>query len=1247
MMLAYIESKLKEIEGGLFQKICNLYVAAEYGQVSAPGAQIGTNKTTPGTPDAYIANEDGSYIFIEYTTQSSGLFEKISTDIDKCIEHSEENKLILSRILYFHTSHPLAASNNAVLKQKCNDSDCKLDLFDISTLASELYNKYPYILKDELGIDVDTGQILPINDFILKHDSKKLAVPLDVEIYGRADQIKELLIKIRNHDIVLVFGPAGIGKTKLAVEVCKKFEEDYPDYRVLSIKNNDLNLYEDYKRYFAPQKNYLVFVDDANQITSFKHLLDYVSKDENKKFKIIATVRDYAKESVIKKILDHEMLTPELIEIKPLLDEDIIKIAENNYSIKNHMYLDRIVEIAKGNPRLASMASKIVKETNSLGSIHDATGLVERYYNDVIEDNQINEDDFVIMACIYMLDGIYFEDTETMGKLFDITGLTEERFKMRAIELHRNEIIDYCEDVAVKPSEQILSCYLAYCAMFKKKYILISDILRAFFKSNNASIISGINGIYNYFRYDEVYSYLKEQVDIAWSEVGKDDNDLQLKYLRAFHAFNPDETLSLIKSTINDASKKQYTGDYSIKKRISDDYDIELEILKGYANTPHYKSAIDLAFLYSDKKQDKYDDIISILTSGNAFGINEVSHRKEYEQQLYLINKAIEKAMKWGNKFYCQLFIELAKHYLKIGFEYNNSSGKHTFTFGEIQLLLCDGAKKIRELIWLSLLELYSIDTYKIRIISVLYEYNIRYNYNQGSNEEEIAAFDSKYLFKFKELIDIKHFENIHPYYTAIKQLSRFGVDINQQVDFYLGNNIFSLYYWLLGEKFSNFDFETRKEFKEKDIRAKLDKFFTDDFLQTIENWDQIKLNKEKFGHDLYQIDESMREVIISAFDKDNVDCLTVLKKVLDAKARLIFPYGLIFKKSIEKCGMKETENEILNIAKTEKLFFVYCYLQVLDEPYINTHYLDILNNYYAEEIGSSNNYIIKIDLLKKFYKLDRSIYINIIGKILETEKDRPLSRISFHQIFGAFEDVNKIREYFSSNIELLKLLYFKMLKTNNDNDYQNEFFKQFLIWDVISIEEYIDFNMTNEENPYMMPYAEKLVCIWDMENYKEQMNVAISVLIQPEDELLTELKKDSITKAIFTLKQDGSHRNKQDEWIKEYINNYYNENYRIERIFVTISEFLEERRLEHIGLLVTLNKSIDLFKRIRFEPSSKGWSGSEIPIIDKEIEFYKKILNLLEDIELLEHRIFINEIITRREKYKKQRKIDEFLRDY
>ena len=184
--------------------------------------------------------------------------------------------------------------------------------------------------------------------FVAKHDANRMSAPLGTEFLFREKELEKAKTALHDNDVLLIAGPAGVGKTRFALELCRQLAVEN-GYTVFVIKNNNLQLYEDLVSAVEEGKEYLVFVDDANELSGLNHVLEYLPKaamGARHISKLILTVRDYARKQVMQRVM--EVIQPETIKISTFSDDDIRKLMETCYGITNRVYTDRIVAIAQG-----------------------------------------------------------------------------------------------------------------------------------------------------------------------------------------------------------------------------------------------------------------------------------------------------------------------------------------------------------------------------------------------------------------------------------------------------------------------------------------------------------------------------------------------------------------------------------------------------------------------------------------------------------------------------------------------------------------------------------------------------------------------------------------------------------------------------------------------------------------------------------------------------------------------------------
>jgi hypothetical protein len=123
-----IQYALKELDGGAFQKLADQYLHRKgLKEIHSSGSVAGSNKVRKGTPDSFFLTDDGKYIFCEFTTQQSKVFEKFSDDIAKCLD-KEKTGIDLSKIkeIVLCCTSDLSAKELNNLHEQCGKSGINL-----------------------------------------------------------------------------------------------------------------------------------------------------------------------------------------------------------------------------------------------------------------------------------------------------------------------------------------------------------------------------------------------------------------------------------------------------------------------------------------------------------------------------------------------------------------------------------------------------------------------------------------------------------------------------------------------------------------------------------------------------------------------------------------------------------------------------------------------------------------------------------------------------------------------------------------------------------------------------------------------------------------------------------------------------------------------------------------------------------------------------------------------------------------
>ncbi len=192
------------------------------------------------------------------------LFAKIKSDIEKCLKEDLPNSEI-EEIIYFHTSSRLTAEQDRQLHNLCETHGISLRLIGIDTLAELLYLSYPRLVRDFLGLTIDTEQIQSVKDFVKQHNAPVLAAPMDIPFLFREEELKSISTAFQSRNVVVLKGAAGNGKTRLALHFAEDYAEKH-EMKLYCIHDKSLPLFEDLRIYLTSPGKYFIVVDDANEL---------------------------------------------------------------------------------------------------------------------------------------------------------------------------------------------------------------------------------------------------------------------------------------------------------------------------------------------------------------------------------------------------------------------------------------------------------------------------------------------------------------------------------------------------------------------------------------------------------------------------------------------------------------------------------------------------------------------------------------------------------------------------------------------------------------------------------------------------------------------------------------------------------------------------------------------------------------------------------------------------------------------
>lgn len=666
-LITDIKQKINTIGSAEFQQFCDVVLSKMYPDwnIHSLGMKAGTGKTTTGNPDTYFRIEKGDfagkYVFVAYTTQQcNGIYGKIREDIEKCLDESKTglSKKDIAKIIVCHTSDNLKAGDDKKLHDLCDD--IPLEIYGIDELSSVVYNRFPTIATDILHLPFVTGQIQDQKDFIESYDASDLAAPLDTPFLFRKKKCEEIVDSLKDHRFAVLTGRPGVGKTRLALEVCRKYAESN-HAELICISNHGLELYEEFLRWVEQPGKYIILVDDANDVEQMEALIRYSVSGSHYDIRFVMTVRDYARDSVLTCI--RAVSEPNVFEIVALSDEEVTEFIGKVLNIRNQHYIDQIVRIAEGNPRIAYMAGKLAIE-NDLSRIQDVSSLMDQYYAKVI-DKSVGSDEFLCITAgiLALIRAVSLSNLENLEEIFQSGIIERNGFVECCRKLVNLEVAEERYSIIVF-SDQCFANYMIYYTFFRRKLIPFSTVLDIGFRFFIEGINQAASVILNTFNNEDASDYLKDQVRIVWDKYKNgSDQELFEKFAEVYHLFFPDESLLLAKRKIDAIETEVIPDCIDFDRRMYDYSDPVLNLLNGYATIPEYlDNAMDLALQFALKSE------LNLIKFKHWFNTNfEIN-----EDSGFIGYKLQDKAIAFMNK-HCLDCIPASKVFLSIGSEWLTS----------------------------------------------------------------------------------------------------------------------------------------------------------------------------------------------------------------------------------------------------------------------------------------------------------------------------------------------------------------------------------------------------------------------------------------------------------------------------------------------------------------------------------------------------------------------------------------------
>jgi len=1212
-----------------FQELCDRYLFREgYQRINRIGAQVGKEKTIKGRPDTLFSLPSGRYVFAESTTEEKSLYEKLASDIEECFDESKIGIPAekIERIILCHNSK-LAPAEEEALTVACQKRGCLLDIFGLNRLSFGLLEKHQILAKEYLGIELDSGQILSPSDFIKRYQKSAFATPLDLQFHFRKDELNAALAELPTNDLLVITGPAGVGKSRFALECIERFIDQHPAYQPFCVFNKWLPLYEDLKVYFGNDGHYMIFVDDANHLSQLELLLELLHEQrESRHIKIILTVRDYALSTVRKAGRDHSAKAE--LELEPLKNEQIAEIIEAEFGIRNHYYLDRICKIAKGNPRLAVMAAMLAKETNRFESISDASNLYDGYFSSITDDlSELESGRLLKLGGILAFFGSLDRTTDRFKEIAESFGFSETDFWEGLEKLHAAELVDLHENEVAKISDQVLATYLFYRAFFKLESADFSVLLAEYLRQYEYKFRESIYPVLDIFDREFVLQRLQKHVDAEWKAAHGEEAQL-LPLMRVFWFLKKAEILIYVKDAIASLPAvhrdlKELTFEPDSQGVLKDKY---LEVLGEFQHAAgeDFRIAFELILEYLEKQPTLLPHVLYLLLE--RFCFEPESYDRAYGAQRVIIDVLIQKsAAPATGLLHKRLLLRIAEKYLKTQFRTHRSEGIKLL-MQEFRLLPTPELLELRKSLWKFIITVATQPDTRDLAFQLIVDHSTRIHdtpVNKTTNQ--IVKADSQILLPFLSttLSPTSYMDVVvmQEYLRFLKQ-HKVGFDKNFQKRF--SNETYVLSKLLIPEW--DADFHQRRI---KAINKEFASYSYSEYVRFLDHCREIQMHATQ-DIKAYQLVSAVELVLANLARSNRLLFRKLVKHILQSGNTLGHFYpSVIGNLVLSYSNPRHAYNLIKRYEYNLKESWLLGFLSQLRSEQVNQFYLDELYSLYrTSDLWLLTNF----DLLQPYSAIDPDVVVNMASILFERSKPGELA--NFHYLFNPNTHVFKnLKTLFANNVELLEQIYFHQSAIDNLVNYRGAVLKLIVELDRGFLLKYLNWlyggNSYVSEPLYGAPY----VALWELDDYDEIITNAVEFVFEKERSDYP--RSFNYVNAFFRRESDASSSGIKPQipermraFISRFIEKHHHDRQRMVFIFSVITECFATERLRYLKLFLSLNHDPETFERLSIEPRSWGGTGSMVPVFEKKIRFLESILPLLSKSDFLKHKLHVNNLI-------------------
>ena len=889
------------------------------------------------------------------------------------------------------------------------------------------------------------------------------------------------------------------------------------------------------------------------------------------------------------------------------------------------------------------LAGKLSSDANRLDSIDCITQLYSVYYSSALGEAGLDSDRQLLATAglIAFLRTLHIDRIGPLESVLAQCQLTTETFVENLYALHKLELVDICNDKAVRFSEQCLANYILKYVYCDKKIISLRAMIRACFTIYQERTLFTINTLLGVYHVNELHTFVSEEIKAVWEELATENNPSFFKYVKAFYPVNPTDTLIMMQGIIENEESVCIPIEElntEVKKSFRTIDNDVLIILGGFADTENLEAALDLFFEFYGKRPDLFSEFYHAITT--YYSVSRHSYKYGYYTQIKLMEKFREYSCNWTDGFVSALFLAIAPKLLGLRFDGVEDGRKNTATFYSFSPTLAEGVEVYRGMVWEALCLLCAESAHRLKIYSLLKDYG----HSIDESSRAVVDFDAPYIVSIMELaFPTNYLPNCLLAEKLTDVLSTDEITF-RSLDAYLNASKLALYRMMKGPRHSlEIHYDEREKVKKEAIDQHVQRCSVTEFCELI---DTCKECAEYDGDNCYEISDGL-EIAFLAYSPKGQDFIKAIQYYLKSNT----PFDIYPLPVLKDLFRIMAPSEVLKLINSEdyanKNKWMHAYYHELPDDAIDELQVHGLYSFLQSDSDASvtRSFNRNVDFLEKFRKVDADVLIKGSRIILsKVSYSRFIPHLYFSLLFNPHRNSpESVLKKYESDLELLEDIYIESISYSQHDDYDGQFLKEIYRASPTILDKFIGNILCAIKRPHFDEHKEKCLVFFDEDNANQIFDAMVNSLIASAKYAVYDVS-DFIETIVTPKQKDDGLTQKQDQWIRHFIIRNYADKEKMEYFFYGIAHLPAERKVDYIKLLLEYNANYEMFETLPLVPLMTSWSSSAVPHLTSRIKYMEQILPCLSGLKYIKHKKRIENIIDSLKEQIRQEEIRDIL---